>query len=203
MGILERELESDLGALVTRMRDGDREAAAAFMTIYGDRVRRRVSGKLSPAMRRLFDSQEILSTVTRRLDRCVSTGGLNAAAPEQLWALVFQIAENSVVDKGRIYRKLQNTESRDQPFADRLRQRLDAAEAAHGVDATELELDAVLRSLPTPLDREILTGWLRGLSYETMSQELGLRVDTLRRRFKRIKKSLRDEFRGAPDDLSE
>ena len=83
MGNPEANTTGDLDTLIARMRAGDRAAAAAFITQYGDRVRRRVSGKLSPAMRRLFDSQEIMSTVARRLDHCVSGGELAAMAPDQ------------------------------------------------------------------------------------------------------------------------
>lgn len=200
MATLERNLTPDLSDLLGRMRSGDREAAALFMAHYGDRVRRRVSGKLSSGMRRLFDSQEIMSTVARRLDRCVSGGEMIAAGPEQLWELVFRIAQNSVIDKGRIYRRLQRTEGPDQAFAVQLRTKLQEAEseAGAGPDASELELDAVFRRLPEPLDREILAGWLRGLSFEAMSQELDMRVDTVRKRFLRIKRRLRSELAAEP-----
>jgi DNA-directed RNA polymerase specialized sigma24 family protein len=198
METLEHEL-ADLETLLARMRGGDREAAATFMRIYGERVRRRVSGKLSSGMRRLFDSQEILSTVTRRLDHCVSKGQLAAAGPEQLWAMVFRIAQTSVVDKGRIYRRLRRTEGPDQEFAAQLRQRLGDAE---GDEGAELELDTLLRSLETRLDREVLTGWLRGLTYDTMSEELGMKPEALRKRFERIRDRLRTTLGGeVRDDL--
>ncbi len=64
----------ELPALLDRVRGGDREASAEFISRYGPRIRRRVRGKLSPAMRRLFDSQEILATVARRLDQMVASG---------------------------------------------------------------------------------------------------------------------------------
>lgn len=200
MGALERD-EPDLTDLLGRMRTGDREAAATFMAHYGDRVRRRISGKLSAGMRRLFDSQEIMSTVARRLDRCVSGGELAAAGPEQLWELVFRIAQNSVIDKGRIYRRLRRTEGPHQEFAARLQKRLRDADDTDLPEACELELDAIFRSLEEPLDREILSCWLRGMSFEAMAEDTGLKLDTVRKRFLRIKRRLRNELEpahGAP-----
>ncbi|MFG0284330.1 MAG: RNA polymerase sigma factor [Phycisphaerales bacterium JB039] len=181
--------------LITRMRSGDREAAGLFLERYGDRVRRRIRGKLSPAMRRLFDSQEILSTVARRLDRCVSGGELAASEPAQLWALVFRIAETSVIDKGRVYRRLRSAEAPDRQFAGALQSRLSAADR-RAPEGCELELDSVLRSLETPLDREILSQWLRGLSHDLIAEELELKAPMVRKRFERIKRRLRREMAG-------
>jgi DNA-directed RNA polymerase specialized sigma24 family protein len=199
MGNPETDTTGDLDTLIARMREGDRAAAAAFITRYGERVRRRVSGKLSPAMRRLFDSQEIMSTVARRLDHCVSGGELAAMAPDQLWGLIFRIAENSVVDKGRIYQRLRSVEARDSRFADGLRRRLESADARRVGGGGEVELDSLLRRLSEPLDREILTQWLRGLSHELIAQDLDLKPAMIRKRFERIKKHLRHEFGGDSD----
>src|SRR5689334_16822079 len=91
-------LDGGVGSLLTRMRAGDRNAAAQFMDRFGSRIRRRVRGRLRPAMRRLFDSQEIISTLARRLDLFVRGGQLNAETEGQLWTLVFKMAENAVID---------------------------------------------------------------------------------------------------------
>ena len=55
--------------LLARIRAGDRDAAAAFLDRYGPLVRRRVRGKLGQQMRRVFDSQDLWSTLARRFDR--------------------------------------------------------------------------------------------------------------------------------------
>jgi hypothetical protein len=73
----------DFDALLARMRAGDRDAAAAFVTRYGTRIRRRLRGKMSPSIRRLFDSQELMSTVARRLDAFVRSGRLAAVSEGQ------------------------------------------------------------------------------------------------------------------------
>ena len=63
-----------------RMRRGDRVAAAVFITRYSSRIHRRISGKLSPGMRRVFDTQEIFSTFGRRLDQLVRRSVLEQEA---------------------------------------------------------------------------------------------------------------------------
>ena len=69
--VVHASTDSDLDSLVSRMAAGDREAVGTFLSLYGPMIRRRVRGKLRMSVRRLFDSQDILSTVGRRLDTIV------------------------------------------------------------------------------------------------------------------------------------
>src|SRR5262245_42454435 len=94
--------KDDPQSLLERMRAGDRDAAAEFVARFAPNIRRRIRGKMNPAMRRLFDSQEILSTLVRRLDEFVGAGQLNAESIPQLWSLLFRIADNSLIEKARV-----------------------------------------------------------------------------------------------------
>ncbi len=188
-----------IDALLTRMRAGDREAAAQFIQVYGSRVRRRVRGKLGRPMRRLFDSQEILSTVSRRLDDYVRGGKLEAVREDQLWALVFRIAENALVDKSRIFQRLQRVEDSDGPFARDLLRRLEVAEAQHS-DGAQIEVDQALRCLDDLIDRQILTSWLSGDSHNDIAQQVGIAPTGIRKRWQKIKARLRDEFFGGKEE---
>lgn len=183
---------SQIEALLSRMQRGDREAAAEFITRYGARVRRRVRGKLPPSMRRLFDSQEILSTVGRRLDRYVRSGKLDLLAEGQLWALVFRLADNAVIEKARLFRRLDRIEGEDGPFARILLDRLHRAERAAGA---ELEIDAALHELASETDREILSQWLLGRSHAETAMRLGCAPTAVRKRWQRIKHRLREHLR--------
>src|SRR5690606_928250 len=107
-----------------------------FIMTYGSRIRRRIRGKLGPSMRRLFDSQEILSTLGRRLDIYVRDQKLDATEENQLWTLVFRMAENAMVDKTRIYQRLQSVEGSDSVFAHDLLARLRRADAER-IDGAE------------------------------------------------------------------
>ncbi len=175
------------------MRSGDREAVGLFVEAYGPFVRRRVRGKLGPSMRRLFDSQEILSTLSRRLDRYVRSGRLQASTEPQLWALVFKMVDAALIDKVRIIRRLRHAEGEDSEFARTWLSRIDRAARSTSPDGdgVELEIDAALRLLPNAVDRQILSLWLMGNSHRVIGGYLGISADATRQRWQAIRERLR------------
>lgn len=178
------------------MRTGDGDAAAEFISAYGPLIRRRVGGKMDGKFRRLFDSQELLSTVGRRLDRYVLSGRIRAETTLQLFILVFRMADAAMVDKARIMRRVDLTESEDSPFACALRRRILDAERS-GPDGAENQIDAAFRSLPNALDREILALWLHGKQHIVIAGEVGLTPDAVRKRWQAIREKLRVHLEGA------
>jgi len=176
--------------LLARMRSGDRLAAADFFETYGPRVRRRVRGKLSPSMRRLFDSQEIVSTVARRLDAFVGEGKLEASNEGELWSLIFTIAENAVVDKARVFRRLRRVEAEDSAWARRAEECLGTAELASPGASVE-QLAIAFESLGDPVDREILSLWLLDTPHVVTGRMMNMPPTAVRQRWTRIKDSLR------------
>lgn len=187
------EVTDDPNFLLTRMRSGDREAAAEFLDRFGSRIRRRVRGKLGPGMRRLFDSQEILSTLGRRLDQFVRSGRLRAESAPELWSLVFTIAENALVEKSRVLRALEAREGEDSPLAHRMLSRLRDVEA-RSEDGPEIELDRALSVLEPGIDREILSLWLTGHQHNHIAESLGLAPTAVRKRWQKIRERLRELF---------
>lgn len=178
--------------LLMRMRAGDRAAAAAFLDRFGPRIRRRIHGKLGPAMRRLFDSQEILSTLGRRLDVCVGSGSLRASSLEELWSLVFRIADNSLIEKARVFRSLEAKEGEDSPLAYRVLQRLKEAES-QDQDGPLIEIDRALRSLDDGIDRQILSLWLQGNQHVHIAESVGMTAAAVRKRWEKIRGHLRTQ----------
>ena len=185
--------DSDVQELLERMQGGDRGAAAAFITRYGSRIRRRIRGKLSPGMRRIFDSQEILSTLGRRLDYYVRSGKLVAASEGQLWSLVLTMANNAVVDKARVFRRLERVEDDDGAFAYELSSRLREAEQARSVGA-EVEIESALKLLDDRTDRMILSMWLTGTQHKTIAGYVDLAPTAVRKRWQKIKTTLHDHY---------
>jgi DNA-directed RNA polymerase specialized sigma24 family protein len=175
------------------MRAGDREAAATFITKYGTRIRRRIRGKLNPSIRRVFDSQEILSTVGRRLDQYVRSGKLEATSEPQIWSLVIRMANNAVIDKSRVFRRLQQVEDEDGEFAHELLRRFHHAERRSS-DGAELELENVLNMFADDDERTILSMWLGGAAHTEIAQYLELDAATVRKRWQSIRKRIRDRF---------
>lgn len=179
--------------LLQQMRAGDREAAAVFITRFGARIRRRIRGKLSPAMRRIFDSQDILSTLGRRLDLFVRSGRLAAASEPQLWALVFRMAENAVVDKGRVFRRLQRVEDEEGLFAQEVSSRLRHAERRRDAGA-EIEIERALNLFADRVDRQILSLWLVGTPQTVIAGYVNLAPTAVRKRWQKIRSELQERF---------
>lgn len=180
---------ADASTLLARMQRGDREAVGEFIDRYGERIRRRVRGKLGASMRRVFDSQEILSTVARRLDEIVCDRRLEAGEEAQLWSLVYRIAGNAVIDKSRVFTRLRRVEGGDESFARELLGRLESAEREGG-EGTEIHLERMLRVLTDPIDRQILEMWLRDVPHVAIARSLGIPSGTVRRRWGQIKSRL-------------
>jgi DNA-directed RNA polymerase specialized sigma24 family protein len=180
-------------ALLKLMRTGDRGASAAFITRYGPQIRRRIRGKLSPGMRRIFDSQEILSTLGRRLDHYVKSGKLEARNEAQLWSLVLRMANNAVVDKARVFRRLERVEDEDSPFAHELSSRLRTAEQARK-EGAEIEIETALNVLTDRVDRMILSMWLNGTQHKTIAVYVDLAPTAVRKRWQKIRETLHGRF---------
>ncbi len=180
-------------ALLARMREGDRTAAAEFVERFAPRIRRRIRGKLNPAMRRLFDSQEILSTLGRRLDSFIGAGRLNAASVNQLWALLFRIADNSLIEKARMFQSLEAKEGEDSPLAHRVAQQLRERERADP-DGPLIEINQALLSLQDGTDREILALWLMGSNHVEIGTTVGLAPTAVRQRWQGIRGRLREMY---------
>ena len=181
--------------LLLRMRSGDRDAAAAFLMRYGSRIRRRIRGKLGPEIRRLFDSMEILSTLGRRLDIYVMSGRLQAANEDQLWSLVFKIADNAMIDKARLFKRLQTVESEDGEFAHDLSMKLrQVDEAREDEGGVEIEIDNCIRTLRDATDRRILSLWLTGEPHSNIAAQVDLTPTAVRKRWEKIKVQLKDRL---------
>jgi DNA-directed RNA polymerase specialized sigma24 family protein len=184
-------------ALLAKMRAGDRTAAAEFVSRFAPRIRRRIRGKLNPAMRRLFDSQEIMSTLGRRLDAFIGARRLNAESINQLWGLLIRMADNALIEKKRVFKSLEAKEGEDSPLAREIMERLRAGES-HDPDCPLIEIDRALLSLGDGLDREILSLWLMGSGHVEIGAAVGLAPSSVRKRWERIRGQLR-EFMNRED----
>jgi DNA-directed RNA polymerase specialized sigma24 family protein len=185
---------SAVDLLAGRMRDGDRNAAAEFIVRYGPRLQRRIRSKLSPAVRRLFDSQDLLSTLSRRLDAYVAKGQFRAADERETWALVTTIAENAAREKARLVTRLRKVEGPDSKFAQQLLHSAQSVSKKSSEDHLDPEL--LIESLENELDRDLLRLWLRGHNQKQIAEMIDISYDATRKRWERIKKRLVERFGG-------
>lgn len=189
-------------AMIDRIRSGDRHAAADFVTQNGALIRRRYRQRLGRAMRRLVDSQELLSTISRRFDAAVREQAVLALDEAQLFALVFKIGDYAMADKGRVMAGLERVESEDSQFAFEVRSRLARADRFNK-GSMELELDSILRYLRTSDDREILTHWLMGHTHVEIARDLGINVEAVRKNWERIKARVRQRILESGNEMEQ
>lgn len=188
---------ADLDALIARMVGGDREAVGQFLVRYGPLIRRRVRGKLRASVRRLFDSQDILSTVGRRLDVIVSERRVVARSEGEFWALVLEVVGNSVIEKGRLVEALRKKEGEDSAFASEMLARIGAAERDAPHQDVQVTFDQLLAPLKVEQDRTIATLWAVGFSFVEIAEHLGTNSEHVRQRWRRIRETLRGKFEEA------
>ena len=143
-------------------------------------------------MRRLFDSMEILSTVSRRLDRYVLNRQLNAQSESEFWSLIHKITDAALVDKVRIFQRLQRVEGADSSFAHELAAHLERT--ATDSDEIEIELDSLLKALDNDTDRQILSLWLAGNEHRVIGEDIGLKTNAVRVRWHRIRQVLQERI---------
>lgn len=181
----------DDDSLLERIRAGDREAAAAFLMRHGDLVRRRIRGRLGPALRSVFDSDEILSTLARRLDEYVSKSPPDVRSEADMLDLIVRIASNAIIDKARIADRLRKVHGQDAAFARQMLVQLESAGAQDGADSGfTLVIDKALEALSDNVDRKILWMWLRGWRLSEIARMIGAEPKPTRQRWGRIKKRL-------------
>ncbi len=187
-----------LHTLLTRMRDHrDRDAVAEFIDVYGSRIRRRVRSKLSPGMRRIFDSLDVLSSLARRLDRVVARGQLRAMTEGQFMAFVHQVADNALVDQARLVQRLRRTEDPDGDIVRLMHDRLierDERAAEPRIDTERLA--HLLRSIPDEEDRDIACMWMNGRSLAQIGRTVGLSPNAARQRWFQLRRTLREALEG-------
>lgn len=184
------ESQSSALELVARVQSGDRGAAVQFMQRFGERIRCRVRAQLGRSMRRLFDSQDILSTVARRLDELVCSGSVRATNEDQLLGLLMRITSNAVVDKSRLVKRLREIENEDRVVA---RVFEDAFERfAHENPDGSGVIERAFAATEDPLDRTILSMWLNGCEHASIAATTHLSVEAVRFRWHRIRGRLRE-----------
>ena len=171
------------------MREGDRNACGEFMLHYGDLLRLRIRDKLSANLRLVLDSEDVLSTVTRRLDVIVSSERLRAESDRQLWSLVMQIARNVVSENVK-------RQSPGRMFVDRL-ESLDEM-ATSPVEEKCFDDPGLIRRalhlLPSQQDRFVLVRRISGASHDDIAAQLGTTTPAVRMRWSRILKTLREHL---------
>ncbi len=172
--------------LARRVRAGDRDAAVEFAQIYAPVIRQRLRRRMSPGFRRLMDSSDLVSTLTRRLDALVRDGRVRAESGRQLFTLMVEIASRTISDRYRLLERIERLEREGEA------QGRFTPIAADDPLAVDRLLERAFASLGSDRDRQILALWLQGLEPVQIARVLGSNGNAVRQRWHSIRHRLKD-----------
>jgi DNA-directed RNA polymerase specialized sigma24 family protein len=182
-------IEKHVAELLERMRKGEREAAAQFVTENAELIRRRFRGRLGQPIRRLFDSQDLLSTIARRLDEIVMRRAVQASSESALWSLVNALGTYAVAEHAD--RALRHRSFRDPAKSSTPPLAAPSTPGAGVEDERDVPvIQHCLEVLASGADRRILLLRSVGRSHAEIAEGLGLTTAAVRKRWERIRKAL-------------
>ncbi len=162
----------------------DREGVASFLLEKnGRRVRAMVARRMGPSVRQFFDTDDLVSTVLRRIDRFIAEGKSDFEIEAQLWALVTKVTRREVHRKSDCAAKLRRCLYETRPVPE-------AVERA-GDDL----LAEAMTHLRNDSHRQVL--YLRvvvGLNYEQIAFATDLTERTARQYMVLAKSTLREKM---------
>lgn len=183
---------ADTGAL--------RNALADYLIRNQDIIRDMARSKLTRDVQGVCDSEDVFSSVLRRLDEMVIQGTLKPRSVSELWKCIEAITVNLAVDRVRIISRLRQFTSEDGVFAREVIKRL---EGYVSDDQAAILLYRMMMSLPVALDRQLLDLRFRGATIKAAAGLLGMTMDSATMRWYRLRGRLSDQFReGQFDDAS-
>ncbi len=168
-----------------------REAIAAYVLSHQDRVRAIARRKLTASARQVFDSEEVVSSVLRRLDGMAMRGSLRTTSEAELWGLIRAIAQNTAVSKTQLIERTRDLLTEEGAYAQRLLERLDACD---GDDEATLIVQRMLLSFKDATDRQLLVLIMRGATHKAIGGLLGISEEASRARWKKARDALNTRF---------
>ena len=165
-----------------------REQLAARLFELEPLIRNRIRRKLNASTRRIFDSQDLMSTLLRRVDKLAAEGRLRASSECELISLLLRVADNALIDQGRVITKLRRVDGPDGVWAKEMLRRIESGSKENSAHVIAQAFDA----LEDESDRFLLTLWLRGLPHAVSAQALGISPEATRQRWCTIRRVLAD-----------
>jgi DNA-directed RNA polymerase specialized sigma24 family protein len=174
--------------LLRRMREGDRDAAAAFLFRRQAELESWSRRRLRPEDGLSHGTDDLFSTVLRRWDRLVARHGMKATDVEGAQTMLFAIARRAIVNV----------------FRQRATQRRHLPELAREEEAQPLLGDIAaresferLRALIGQLEPAafaLLSGKLRGSPTPELARELDCTPEAIRHRWGKLRRELLNEL---------
>jgi DNA-directed RNA polymerase specialized sigma24 family protein len=173
-----------------------RDAVARYLLAHKDRIRAVARRKLTGKTRSVFDSEDVLSSVLRRVDALVLDGKLCPRSEAELWGFVDAITRNNAVSRTRLIERARNLLTDEEPYAYELLKRLNA----YTTDDEATLLVYRMMSCLQGDDRHILSLFVRGATHKAIADFLKTSEGACRQRWMRIRHELQARFaRGVLD----
>lgn len=169
----------------------DREAIANYLIEHKERIRAVARRKLSASARTVFDSEDVFSSVLRRVDTMVEAGTLRPRSVAELWALIDAITRNNALNRTRLIERARALLAEEGPYAQALLDRLCRFQSD---DEATILLYRMMACLTDETDRQVLSLRLKGASHRAAGTLLGLSEEATRQRWRGIRTLLQDKF---------
>jgi hypothetical protein len=161
-------------------------------------IRKMARAKLTREVQSISDSEDVFSSVVRRVDLMVVKGTLRPRSLGELWKCIEAITVNLAVDRVRMISRLRQFTAEDGDFAQHVIKRL---EGFSSDDQAAILLYRMMMSLPVAEDRQLLDLRIRGATIKAAAGLLGMKFDAASMRWFRLKMKLSKQFEeGQLDD---
>lgn len=189
---MDPESDKSLSEILGVMPGGStRDALAKFVASNSDRIRAIARRKLTSGTRAVFDSEDVLVSVMRRLDDMALKGRLRPRSEGEVWALITAIAQNTAVSKTRLIERAREALAEDGQFAALFLNRLNSC---GNDDEATLLVHRMLMSIADSDDRHLLSLVLRGANHAAIAGLLGVSEPASRQRWMRLRRDLAERF---------
>jgi DNA-directed RNA polymerase specialized sigma24 family protein len=165
-----------------------RESVAEFVRTNQHLIRSLAREKLTKVTRSVEDSEDVLSSVFRRMDAMVHQGRVRPRSESELWALVRQMTQNTACTKTRLEERHIEMVGEDGEYAEMVLRRMKACDSD---EEAALIIHRLAMKIQDSVDRQLFFLRSRGVTHRAAAQLLGISADAARKRWERTRESLR------------
>ncbi len=172
--------------LLTRVRQGDQQAATKLVRQFEPELRRVLRVRLNdPRLRRLIDSVDVCQSVLANFFVRVNLGEFDLRQPEQLLHMLIVMARNKLRDKARRQQAIRRDQRRIEADANGHLGGLAAQSPGPDRIAEGRDLLAEVRRLLTGEERFLADQRAQGREWNEIAAQLGVQPDGLRKKLSR------------------
>lgn len=188
-----------LERLILGLRNNEPWAATDVVRRYGDSLHRIADSRLSPALKRRLDADDVMQSVFRTFFRRVRDSKLQVDDADQLWNLLCAITLTKVREQARFHRRKKRGIDQEATSAEIAEYEAQHQDVAGPLDPGILKVDFAdaFINLLESLDEEenmILILKLGNHSNANIAEHVGVSERTVRRILAKLQKRLEEEL---------